>query len=883
VPEHPAVTTFLFTDIEGSTRLWEEQPERMRLALARHDALARAVVDAQHGIVVKMTGDGLHAVFDDPSDAVGAALRLQQALADPAATDGVALSVRCGLHLGAVERRDGDFFGAAVNRAARIMSAAHGGQVLLSQSVADLVLHRLPPEAALRDLGRVRLRDLANPERVYQLLHPRLRGEFPPLRSLEATPNNLPEQLTSFIGRERELADVERLLRQTRLLTLAGSGGLGKTRLSLQVAANVLEAWPDGVWFVELAPLSDARLVPQVLATVLGVKEDAGRPVIDAVMRHVADRALLVVLDNCEHLLSACADIARQLLQASPRLRILASSREPLRVSGETTYPVPALPVHDPREGVTPAALLQCEGVRLFVERAVAAQPSFQLTPANAAAVAEICYRLDGIPLALELAAARVRALSVDTIAARLGDRFRLLTAGDPTALPRQRTLRALIDWSYDLLTEAERALLRRLAVFAGGFTLDAVEAVGAAADLEPSRTVDTLIQLVEKSLVALEAAGERYRLLETVRQYAEERLEESGEGTEARDRHLAFYVELAERARPELTGPKQGAWLARLDLERENLLAAHAWADRAQGGAELGLRLVIAAKQYWINRGLLELGHRATLEALARPQAQRRTVGRSRGLLGAGQLCCFMGRYEAAEVYLQESLAIAREIGDRGRIAAVLQPLAMASLGQGDAAKARGHLEEALALARALGNDREIAAAQNALAQVYRVEGALDAAEPLYRDVLALARKLGDREIIGIALLNLAMVAVGRGSHDAARAALLEVVSIVEEIGSEPAAQSMAEVSAGLASARGEWDRAARFYGAAEAQAVRTGLHRDPTDEAFLAPWMEKARFGLGAGVYAAAEAAGRALSHDAAVQEVRAWLERAPAPSSA
>jgi non-specific serine/threonine protein kinase len=489
--------------------------------------------------------------------------------------------------------------------------------------------------------------------------------------------------------------------------------------------------------------------------------------------------------------------------------------------------------------------------------------------------VADICYRLDGIPLALELAAARVRALPVEKIAERLNDRFRLLTGGARTNLPRQQTLRASIDWSYDLLTVAERAMLQRLAVFAGGWSLEAAEAVCALGEIDATMVLGLLVQLVEKSLVVLDVEGGRYRLLDTVRHYAQERLDASDDGDGVRARHLDHYLAFAEQARPELNGPQQAAWLARLDLERENLLAAHGWCDRADNGAESGLRLVFAIKPFWLNRGLLGLGYRVTMHALAHPGAQARSTARCGGLADAGQLAFFMGRYAEAQDLLEESLAIAREIGDKSRIEEVLQPLGMVCLGQGNVAAARGHLTEALSLARELGNPRELAGALNALAQLYRMEGELDAAEPIYAQFLALARELRDGEIIAIGLLNLAMVSIGRGSGIRARAMLLEVLSIAADIGSKPAVQSVLEVSAGLGASRDEWARAATFFGAAEALAGQTGLRRDPTDEAFLAPLIASARDALGAQPFAAAEATGRALAFDQAVTEARAWLE--------
>ncbi len=867
--------TFLFTDVEGSTRLWEEEPERMSPAMACHDSLARSAVESNHGMIVKMVGDGAHAAFEDPVDGVRAALQLQRALADPEATKGVAVRVRCGLHVGDVERRDNDFFGSVVNRAARIMSAAHGGQVLMSEAVASLVRDRLPAEVALLDLGRVRLRDLASPERIFQLLHPELRPEFPALRSLEATPNNLPQQLASFIGRVHELSGVKAVLRNTRLLTLLGTGGLGKTRLSLQVAADVMEDYPDGVWFVELAPVADGRLVAQAAASVLGVKEETGRPVLEALRNFVKDRRLLLILDNCEHLLHDCAELAKRLLESGPFLRILATSREQLHVAGESTVHVPTLAVPETDNRPTTAALMQSEAERLFIDRAIAGQPDFQVTDESAAAVAEICRRLDGIPLAIELAAARARTLSVARIAARLNDRFHLLTVGDSTVLPRQQTLRASIDWSYDLLSENERALLRRLAVFAGGWTLEAAEAVGAPGDVGSADVLDLLSHLVEKSLVSLGAGGERYKLLETIRQYAQERLAESGEGSEVRTRHLHYYIALAETARQELIGPEQKAWLERLDLERENLLAAHAWCDQAEARAELGLRLVGAVQLYWLSRGLGELGHRVTVEALTRPGAQTRGSARREALFAAGQIGYFTGRYGEARVHLEEDIPIARETGDQASVAGSLVLLGHVCHAQGERAAARAHFEEALALSRESGNKAKLHASLNALAELHRGEGALDEAEPLYEESLALQRERGERANIVISLYNLAAVSIGRGAKARARGLVLEALAITREVGSTYLGGLVLDISTGLAASLGQMEQAARFHGASEAQLEESGLRRDPADEAFLTPLIARARLALGPTLFATSVAAGRALGYEGAMSETQAWLE--------
>jgi predicted ATPase len=777
------------------------------------------------------------------------------------------------VHAGIAERRDHDFFGTAVNRAARIMSAAHGGQVLLSQAVVDLVRDRLPPEARLRDLGSVRLRDLATPERLHQVAHVAGRQDFPALRSLASTPNNLSQQVTSFVGRERELIEVQRMLRDSRLVTLHGAGGIGKTRLSLQVAAEVLDDFPEGVWLVELAPLTDERRIDQAVAAVLGVKEEPGLSLCDALVKHLQELRTLLIFDNCEHVVLACAELVERLLRETRGVRVLATSREPLRVAGEAVYPVSALAVPEPGKKIPPDALHGYEAVRLFSERAAAVTPSFKLTAQIADAVIEICRQLDGIPLAIELAAARSRALSVPNIAARLNDRFRLLTTGDRTALPRQQTLRALIDWSYDYLSDSERALFRRLAVFAGGWTLDAAEVVCGFDAPGREDVLDVMTALVEKSLVSVEADGTRYRLLETMRQYAHDRLVESAEEEATRARHIQFYLAFAEEARPELIGPEQAAWLRRVDLERENLLAAHAWTVRAAAGGDSALRFAYALVPYFFTRGQPGLGLKLSMEALARPDAQARTMARCRALFTAGQQCSFAGRHDEALQLLEEALSIARDLNDRRRVARILQPLGMAAAGRGDLTGARAHMDEAVQLARELGDKRELAAALNGLAQLYRVDNHLDRAEPLYQDAVKLARDVGDLESVAIGLLNLAMVSIGRGAGERAREMLIEVLNIAVDTGSKPVGQSALDVASGYAAWRKDWKRAARFFGAAQGQVARTGLTRDAADEGFLSPLIAHARDALG-DAFECNEGEGRALDYQQAIDEVRGWL---------
>ena len=675
--------------------------------------------------------------------------------------------------------------------------------------------------------------------------------------------HNLPAQLNSFIGREAQIAQLKEALVNARLVTLTGTGGTGKSRLSLQVAEQVTPDYPDGVWLAELSPVTDPARVPQVVAFAMHVKEQPGVPLAETLADFARPRKMLLVLDNCEHLVAGCAELVRRLLLAAPLLKIMASSREALQITGETRFPVPALDI-------------ATEAVRLFVDRAAAVEPRFQLTPASEPVVVKICERLDGIPLAIELAAARVGAMPVERIAVMLNECFRVLTKGDRAAPTRQQTLRASIDWSYDLLSIPERMLLRRLAVFAGGWTLEAAEAVVAGGDVQADEVVDWLTQLVEKSLVELDERGERYRLLDTVRQYAAELLQASGEAVDVRALHVRWCVELAERTRREIGGPRQALAIAQLDTELENLLSAHAACAPLPDGTALGRRLSRGLRHYWIRGGRLGAGIQMALAALARFGPAERTEERCRALFDVGQLNCFAGQFAPARRYMLESLAIAREIEDAKSVEAALQMLGMACMGQGELDAAREHLEEAVAIAEKIADVDEMAGALNGLAQCDRMQGRLDRAEELYQKVMTLASQSGNNHTIAIALLNLAMVWIDRDCAPRARSMLLEVFSMAELTGSRATVQSVLEVEAGLAALLEDWGHAARFYGAAEAMAAATGLRRDAADESFLAPRIEKARAQLGADAFEAAEREGRALPSEGALQEARAWLDQ-------
>ncbi len=776
------IVTFLFTDIEGSTRLWEQHPERMSVALARHDALTRAAVEGNRGTVVKSSGDGAHAAFDDPLDAVRAALELQRELGGAIASSGIPLDVRCGLHLGFVERRDNDYYGKAVNRAARIMGAAHGGQVLLSHAVSDLVRDRLPAAVSVRDLGVVRLRDLTGPERVYQLVAPGLRREFPALRSLESRPNNLPAQLTSFIGRRHEQADVAKLLNGTRLLTMLGVGGIGKTRLSLQVAADAMEAYDDGAWFVDLATVTDPTLVPQALARALGVQEQSGAPMTETLCTHLRTRASLLVLDNCEHLLGACAALVNAILKATRVVRILASSREPLHVAGERTYAL--RPLSLPAPGEVGSKLGHSEAVQLFVERAQMRQSSFALTAHLAPIVASICSRLDGIPLALELAAARVGTVPVEKIAERLDDRFRLLAGGARDALPRQQTLRAMIDWSFDLLDDRERALFARLSAFAGGFSLEAAETVGADDGVGQSDVIELLVGLTDKSIVGLADDGGRYRMLETIREYARERLGEGAEAHAVLRRHRDCFLALAEDAESELAGgPRQAHRLAQLEQEHDNLRAAIRWSLDEPGG-EAAARFCGALYLFWVHRGHYREGVRWCEAALAHGAGRIGDPVRAKVLLGAGTLAIRLGDALAAKASLERALDLSREMNDRVLEARVLNNLATAAFEVRDFAAAQSLLEQAVSLNRELGDrTREVICLVNLANAAYSLGDVMAVTAPLER-AIALSRSLGLRALESDALGHLAMQAYHRGDYDDARALGEAAVAMDREIG---------------------------------------------------------------------------------------------------
>jgi predicted ATPase/class 3 adenylate cyclase len=785
-PQLPSGTvTFLFTDIEGSSRLWERCPDAMRLALIRHEDLLRSAIERHNGYVFKTVGDAFCAAFPTALDALNAAIAIHLTLLDEPWGETGPIQVRIGLHTGAAEERDNDYFGPTLNRVARLHGIGHGQQTLLSQATYELVQDSLPADLHPGDLGMHRLRDLATPEHVWHLTHPSLPQEFPPLKSLDYLPTNLPAQITSFIGREKEMEEIKTLMQKTRLLTLTGSGGCGKTRLALQVAAEILEQYADGVWLVELAALSDPSLVAQTVAEGLRIREVPSEPITQTLLSYLKDKQMLLVLDNCEHLLDTTARLVDAVLKSCSQVSVLASSREALGVGGESAYRVPSLSVPDLKQTHTPRSLSDYDSVRLFLERAVPAKSDFAVTPHNAAAVASVCRRLDGIPLAIELAAVRVRAMPVEQIEARLDSRFRLLVGGLRTALPRQQTLRALIDWSYDLLNPQEQRLLCRLSVFADGWTLEAAETVCSGAGIEQWEALDLLTSLVDKSLTVYEEreGKPRYRLLETVRQYGGDLLVESGENGEVWTRHRDYYLAFAEEAQAKLSGAEPAVWLQRLEEEHENLRAALAWSLSANGAVE-GLRLCGALQQFWWTRQYLAEGRKWCERALGKAGSEPPTPERAQVLNGAAGLAYVQGDYAAARAYNEASLAIRREIGDTWGIAASLNNLGLVAFDLGDFAAARTAYEESLAILREMGDRKSIAALLNNLGLVTAGQGDYTFSWVCQEESLTIRRETGDRTGISQSLMCLGMLAFGRGDYASARASQEESLAIQRDIG---------------------------------------------------------------------------------------------------
>lgn len=869
VPQEPlpsGTVTFLFSDIAGSARLWELHPAAMRNALARHDAILREAVTRSGGVVFKTVGDAFHAAFARTPAALDAALAAQRSLLTaPWTRDGLPepLRVRIALHAGTAEPREGDYLGAPLNRVARLRDAAHGGQVLLSSVVYQLLADHLPPDVTLRDLGSHRLKDLSRPDHLYQMVAPGLPDEFPAPRTLDARPGNLPAQATALIGRERELAHLIALLREphTRLVTLTGPGGTGKTRLALQIAAELADDYADGAWFIDLSPLSDPSLVASTVAHTLGMPEHAGRSPADAVVAFLRARELLLVLDNYEHVLAA-AGLVAAILAGAPRVRVLVTSRVPLQLYGEREVAV--APLDLPTQGTTEVArLTQYDAVKLFIERAQAARTGFEVTSANAPAVAEICARLDGLPLALELAAARLKLFSPDALLAQLAASGRLpvLTSGARNLPARQQTIRNTIAWSFNLLSDAEKAVFARLGVFAGGWTLAAAEAVAGEkvegrnvergkvedgssftsypASTTPHETIAGLLEsLAAHSLIKVGegVAGEpRFNLLETIREFALEQLRERGELEATRQRHAGYILALAETAEPELRSHDQIVWLDRVEAEIDNVREAMRWALDNES-FEIAARIGAALNSFWLLRDHMPEGQR-WLDAVYAQRSRLTQRVRAR-LCHAMALICFRTRNCSASDLHEESMQLYQELGDPHAAARVGVDLGF-SIAFTDVKRARVLLEHGLAVLQPAGDRLGAAWALFTLGLIAGIEADLEQKRALLEQSLALWRATGERQGIAHALLGLGDTALAQGNIAAARAYNQERLQFERELGHKEGEIASLQTLAEIAVVARQYDEAIEHSRRAEQIAANTGMEWEAVESRMNRAWL--------------------------------------------
>jgi predicted ATPase/class 3 adenylate cyclase len=880
-PLPTGTVTFLFSDIEGSTRLVGELGAAGYTAvLERHQALLRAAFVAEGGTEVKTEGDSFFVVFPSAIGAVAAAVAAQRALATEGWPPEVGqVRVRIGLHTGEGTLGADDYVGLDVHRAARIAAAAHGGQVLVSATTRGLIGDAFPEGVSLRELGAFRLKDLGRPEPLGQLCIDGLRTDFPPPRTLD-TPTNLPPQLTSFIGRSREIAELEARLRDpaNRLVTLTGPGGTGKTRLSLAVAAELLADFPDGVFFVELAPIADPDLVIGTIAGALSLKEEAGRP-IDSILRdHLRDRQVLLVLDNFEQVVAAAPRVS-ELLVAAARLTLLISSREVLHVRAEREYPVPPLPYPAaaiPGRTLDVGAVSQYDAVALFIARAAAVRPDFEVTAANAPAIAEICVRLDGLPLAIELAAARIRLFEPEAILSRLQKSLGFLTGGGRDLPARQQTLRGAIAWSYDLLSPEEQRLFRRLAVFIGGWSLAAAEAVCDAAPDLGIDVLDGLVGLVDKSLVRREDTDDgepRFGNLATIREFALEQLEASDEAAVARERHARFFLDLAEQVGPRLTGADGMRWLDALVHEQQNVRAALGW-SLSIGQVEVGLRILGSIWRFWQQHSALREGRRWADELLAHPAAGAPSVARADALDGAGGIAYWQGDFEAAGRFYAEGLSIAEAVDDRALLARAHYDAGFIDIVRGDREALGRHFEASLELYRGLPDPDGVTKARQGLVLGRLLEEDFAGARALEEENARYFRTSSSRINLGDSLTLLAGLCTRAGDLAAARGFALEALDLMEETNILVGVLGILQVIAIVEAAVGRPDRAATLAGAVESYRSEAETMMAPVQILRLDDPAEAARAALGEVAFAEASERGRGFSRPEAIAFARAGL---------
>lgn len=805
------IFTFLFTDIEGSTLLAQKFPKSLSIALEAHNNILREAVESNNGHVFDTNGDAFCCAFVDAVDAVRASVDIQRNLASFQWKDAV-IKVRIGIHCGKAEWNGKNYMGyITLARTARIMSAAYGEQILISEETVRSMQEKYEKDTGFRDLGERRLKDLIQPIKLFQVSAPELRIDFPPLKTLDARPNNLPVQLTSFIGKQQEMIFVRDLLAQTHLLTLTGTGGAGKTRLAMQLGADVIDEFADGVWIVELASLLEPELLPDVVTQTLRISQQTSENVMHTLIEYLRDKELLLILDNCEHLIHAAAEFTQDLLKKIPKLKIIATSREALRIDGEQCHRILSLGIPNPDDKDTPEQLTQFESVRLFIERALSVNQNFRVNNNNAPALAQICFQLDGIPLAIELAAARTKALSVEQISERLSNRFHLLTGGRRTSLPRQQTLRALIDWSYDLLTVVEKTLWNRLSIFSGGWTLDSAEEICSDEKIESCEVIDLMTLLVEKSIVIFNEEKRRFRMLETIKQYGDEKLRESGEHSIFADKHLKYFAEFAVAASKELRGSKHAQTIALLESESGNVEKCLLWAVESSNMSEAH-KLTGAMGYYWQLRGHYSEALRwLTVVTQTRPAMIDPVY--CRVLSHKGNFHRLKSNFENANKYLLESLELSREIGDESGVTDTVNRLGINEYDQGRFEGAIKYYEENLAVFMKNGDKHGISKTLNNLGNTASNLGDDEKAMRYYEESLVLRRELNDILGIGITLNNVGILAFERGEYDKAIVLLKESLQVRKEM-SDMEGTVICLVNLGhTVYNRGDFDEAKEYY----------------------------------------------------------------------
>lgn len=844
MPFPSGTVTFLFTDVEGSTKLAQKYPRTLYDALERHNTIMSGAIESNNGFVFKTVGDAYCCAFEKAEDAVRAAVTAQLKLAAEKWND-AEIKIRIGIHTGKAEWSGNNYMGyITLARSARIMSAAYGEQILISDETHKHIKNK-PGNISYRDLGERRLKDVIQPIRLFQILSPGLRGEFPPLKTLDARANNLPVQLTSFIGREKNISEIKELLNQNRLLTIVCAGGTGKTRLALQAGADLIDEYTNGVFVFEFAPVTEEELVIQPVMNSLGIREEEGKSPEDTLTEYLKEKEMLLIMDNCEHIINKCANLAELLIRKCPKIKIIATSREALNCQGEQTYRLSALSVPEQTSGITPEEIIQCESVRLFVERALTVNPGFRVTESNASALAEICRRLDGIPLAIELAAAKTNVISVEKIHQRLDDMFSLLSGVRRTVLPRQQTLRAMIDWSYNLLSEKEKILWSRLTVFSGGWTLESAEEICSDEKTGSYEILDLLGQLSQKSIISFNETNERYSMLETMKQYGEIKLEDSGELTAIKLKHLEYYSSLADRTKNlKISSPE---WFSVLDPDHNNFISAIESSVPA-GKPETGALITESLNHFWEIRGYYSTGlklievllsdkkdlsknslaklymnyshffriqgnyeksrelNRKSLELLRETGSKNDIII---ALHNAGNTEALTGNFSEAGRIFEESLKLSRECNFISGIAFALNNLGNVALIKGDHEKAEAYTLESLEHHYKSGNSRDICFALDTLGNIMKEKGNLEKAKKYLSESLEISRQIGDKSGIAFALYNLGSVYYCCGDEEKALEYANESLKLRTEIGDKPGIAYSYDIIGVICFYRKEYDKA--------------------------------------------------------------------------